>query len=329
MQYYYSNKYYPWSFAYKKRIRVNIQFNEPKKILQETKNSIIRFTGNHYIKDTIILFSKNDQIIFSKQTNLNLQNSTIVFSGNISTANDFIKLNLTGDSLSTIIFSNSNINLNNTHFTGFGNRVKIKNRDVTAGITFSNSKINIKKSSFRNNYSGDDLVNVFRSVFIFDDIRILNAKSDGIDFDFSKGSISNSTLTNCGNDGIDIGSSSLLISNTSLTNCNDKGISIGEQSNVRLHKVDLYNNEIGIALKDYSSLSINAIITKNNHLDLAAYGKKGMYGPSRLSILDSSFNKLTYLIEPEVILPKSINVKYTNNIINLMYGKKYGKASVR
>ena len=67
----------------------------------------------------------------------------------------------------------------------------------------------------------------------------------------------------------------------------------------------------------------------NNHLDLAAYGKNGIYGPASIVSADSSFRNLHYLIEPTVNLPNSLKVKFTPDIINYMYGKQYGKASVR
>ena len=328
-QYYYTNKYFPWAYAYKKRLRVEIRFNKFENYLPTKSNNFIKFTGNKIIKDTSIIFTNNDSIVFSKETNIIVINSTIIFSGTVNTAKDFKRLNITGDSLSTIVFVNSNVNLSNSHFKGFGNKIKLKNRDVTAAITFSNSTLNLRKCTFEGNYSGDDLVNIFRSNFICDDIKLSNAKLDGLDLDFSKGTILNSNFLNCGNDGIDVGSSNVQIIKTNLAKCNDKAISIGEESNVQLDNININSNEIGIGLKDASSLSLKGIIANDNHLDLAAFSKKGIYGPSSIINIDSSFNQLHYLIEPNVYVPKSTKIKYTPDIIKYMYGKKYGKASVR
>jgi hypothetical protein len=205
----------------------------------------------------------------------------------------------------------------------------MKNRDVTAAITFSNSILNLKKCTFEGGYSGDDLVNIFRSNFICDEIKLSNAISDGFDLDYSKGIIINSSFTKCGNDGIDAGNSNVRVSNTNLSACGDKAISIGEQSNIQLDNVNISNSEIAIGLKDGSVLSLKKVSPSNNHIDLAAFGKKGIYGPASIVSTDSSFKNLQYLIEPDVTLPKSLKVKYTPEIINYMYGKKYGKASVR
>ena len=328
-QYYYANKYYPWAYAFKKRIKVPMKFTRfVDTILNKPKHLVI-ITGNKVIKDTSMIFSTNDSIIFRKETNLIVKNSTIVFSGSVGTALDFTKLKITGDSLSTLIFTNSNVNLHNSYFKGFGNKIKIQNRDVTAAITFSNSTLNLNKCTFEGGYSGDDLVNIFRSNFFCDEIKLSNARSDGFDLDFSKGSIINSSFSKCGNDGIDAGNSNVSIINTNISACSDKGISIGEQSNVQVYKINISDSEIGIGLKDGSILSLKEITPINNHIDLAAYGKKGMYGPASIVSADSSFRNLHYLIEPSVNLPNSVKVKFTPDIINYMYGKQYGKASVR
>lgn len=328
-QYYYSNKYYPWAYAYKKLIKVPMKFNRFVNTILNKPKKLVIFSGNKIIKDTCIIFSTNDSIIFRKETNLIVKNSTIVFSGSVGTAFDFIKLKITGDSLSTLIFANSNVNLHNSHFKGFGNKIKIQNREVTAAITFSNSTLNLKKCTFEGGYSGDDLVNIFRSNFFCDEIKLSNARSDGFDLDFSKGKILNSSFSKCGNDGIDAGNSNVSIINTNISDCSDKGISIGEKSNVHVYKVNISDSEIGIGLKDGSILSLKEITPLRNHIDLAAYGKKGIYGPAIIESADSSFRNLNYLIEPTVNLPNSLKVKFTPDIINYMYGKQYGKASVR
>jgi hypothetical protein len=328
-QYYYVNKYYPWSFAYKKRIRVRINFDNTENTRSIIAKNLVSFTGNNLIKDTIITFTENDSIIFSKKTNLLVKNSTIIFSGKVGTSKDFLQLNIKGDSLSTIIFTNSNIDLSNSHFTGFGNKIKNKNREVTAAITFYNSKIHLKNCSFQQGYSGDDLVNIIRSSFIIDKIKLTNSKSDGLDLDYSNGTISNSTFNNCGNDGIDAGNSNVKLLNVNISNCGDKGLSIGEKSVILLYQLAISNSEIGIGLKDGSILSFKKMICKKNHLDLAAYGKKGQYEPAVIQNIDNSFLKMNYLIEPDVNVPKKFTVTYTKDIIKYMYGKRYGKASIR
>jgi hypothetical protein len=328
-QYYYANKYYPWAYAFKNRIKVPMKFTRfIDSILNKPKHLVI-ITGNKVIKDKSIIFSTNDSIIFRKETNLIVKNSTIVFSGFVGTSSDFTKLKITGDSLSTLIFTNSNVNLHNSYFKGFGNKIKIQNRDVTAAITFSNSTLNLKNCTFEGGYSGDDLVNIFRSYFFCEEIKLSNARSDGFDLDFSKGSIINSSFSKCGNDGIDAGSSNVKIVNTQISECGDKAISIGEQSDVQVNKVNIHNSEIGIGLKDGSLLSLKEVTTINNSIDLAAYGKKGLYGPASIVSVDSSFRNLHYLIEPSVNLPNSLKVKFTIDIINYMYGKHYGKASIK
>jgi hypothetical protein len=82
-------------------------------------------------------------------------------------------------------------------------------------------------------------------------------------------------------------------------------------------------------LKDESYLKIEGINMQGNHLDLAAYGKKGMFQAAELDILQNDLLKINYLVEPSVVLIKKNKIYKTIDIKNYMYGKKYGKASIK
>ena len=60
-----------------------------------------------------------------------------------------------------------------------------------------------------------------------------------------------------------------------------------------------------------------------------AYAKKAQYGSSQITSSNLDFSKISFLVEPGVIFPKNVPVARTNNVIELMYGKKYGRKSVR
>ena len=196
-------------------------------------------------------------------------------------------------------------------------------------LLFYKSNLNLSQVSFSSNYSGDDLVNIFRSNFNLDRVNIFNSKFDGIDFDFSKGEIHNSKIKNCGNDGLDFGGCQANISNCLIINCGDKGISIGEKSSIQMKQTKIIQSEIGIGLKDESLANIRDLNVSDNHLDLAVYGKKGMYNSPILDILPNDFGNLNYLIEPNVVVKNEIKYHTTQEAKKLLYGKKYGKASVR
>lgn len=321
--YFYSNQFFPWSFAFKKRIRVPINFSN-KPIVKKAKieKGKVNSSQSNYSNGIYLL---NNVLIGQ---NIQVKNSTLILSGNINSTGTN-KIQIIGDQSSTIIFENASINLKNIDFIGFGNQIKVPNRAVTSAITFYNSTLNLNRVSFSGNYSGDDLVNIFRSNFKLDKVNILNSKFDGIDFDFSKGVIKNSKIKNCGNDGLDFGGSEANISNTLITTCGDKGVSVGEKSSIQMIRTKIYDSEIGIGLKDESLAYIRDLKMSDNHLDLAVYGKKGMYNSPILDILPNDFCNLHYLIEQNVVVKNGLKYHTTHEAKKLLYGKKYGKASIR
>ena len=321
--YYYSITYFPWSFAYKKRIRVPLKFSEKFKI-EKIKNEKVDHTEIQRNYSNGIYYLNN----LSINQDIHVKNATIIFSGNINSIGTK-KIKIIGDSASTILFENSIVKLKNIEFIGFGNHIKVLNRAFTSAITFYKTSIDLNQVSFSDNYSGDDLVNIFRSSFKLENVKIKNSKFDGIDFDFSTGEIKNSTILNSGNDGLDFGGSQVKVINSSILNCGDKGISIGEKSSIYLSNTSIRNSEIGIGLKDESLAYIRNLKVSKNHLDLAVYGKKGLYDVPILNILPEDFRDLHYLIEPDVQVMNHLNYKTTLQAKKFLYGKKYGKASIR
>jgi hypothetical protein len=321
--YYYSTAYFPWSFAYKKRIRVPLKFSDKSKI-EKIKNEKAKNAPIQRIYSNGVFYLNN----LSINQDVHVKNATIIFSGRINSIGTK-KIKIIGDAASTILFENSNVKLKNVEFIGFGNHIKVLNRAVTSAITFYKSSIELNQVSFSDNYSGDDLVNIFRSSFKLENVKIKNSKFDGIDFDFSTGEIKNSTILNCGNDGLDFGGSQVKVINSSILNCGDKGISIGEKSSIYLSNTSIRNSEIGIGLKDESLAYIRNLKVFKNHLDLAVYGKKGLYDVPILNILQQDFRDLHYLIEPDVRVMNHLNYQPTLQAKKFLYGKKYGKASIR
>jgi hypothetical protein len=324
--YFYTQQYYPWSFGFKKRIRVPIQFTKNLAVKHKSNKKLLITPKTWILKDSIYDFSIFDEIQFSDHSKIIANNATIIFSGKISRMGKQT-IECKGDKNSTIVFENATVNLHHFNFKGFGNAIKTKNREVTSAITFYNSTVNLHHVSFSGNYSGDDLVNLFRSKFNFEQVQISYAKYDGIDADFSMGIIKHSLIRDCGNDGIDFGGSQGKITETNIIHCGDKGISIGEKSQLDIQRVRIQDSEIALGLKDESKLKVNEFEVKNNHLDLAAYGKKGMFKAAQLTISTQELSKLNYLIEPSVVLTNKNSGRSTVDIKNYMYGKKYGKAS--
>jgi hypothetical protein len=215
---------------------------------------------------------------------------------------------------------------------GFGNKVnnKLGNIDVTAAITFSESAVNMNDCSFSNNSTGDDLLNIYRCNINIRALILKNARYDALDVDFSRGEIHNLTIKKAGNDGLDFGGSNMTLSLIIIDSCMDKGISIGENSFIKLNNADISSSEIGLALKDESTLLHENVNYQNNQVDIVGFTKKGQFGNSQLNFTSNSKLKINYLIEPGLIIkPEFLNFTRTLNVIDSLYGKKYGKASVR
>jgi len=326
-----SNLYFPWSFNYKNKILVNQNITN-KIIFTETKSNII-YSGSYFFKDTILSFDENNILKILPGTNIKLKNSILLVNADFQSIGKKGKeIKIIGDSSSSIIISNSKINLAYTHFMGFGNKVnnKLRNIDVTAAITFNESDVNMNDCSFSNNATGDDLLNIYRCNVNIKDITLKNARYDALDVDFSRGEIHNLTIKKAGNDGLDFGGSNMTLDEIIIESCMDKGISIGENSYIRLNNVTISSSEIGLALKDESTLFHENVTYLNNQIDIVGFSKKGQFANSQLNFKNNSKLKIKYLIEPGLIIkPEFLNFNRTLNVIDSLYGKKYGKASVR
>jgi hypothetical protein len=262
-------------------------------------------------------------------TQIKLINSQIVFKGHLKNYN---KLSFILDKNSSIIFERCNINLYNTSFKGGGTNTGpfLQNRQISSPYNFAECKVNLTNCSFTHNNAGDDLVNFYRSKVVLRNLYVSNAKYDGLDFDWCIGEITNSYISNCGNDGLDFAGSKYKIENTFIKNCRDKCISIGEKSTINSKKISLRKSEIGIAVKDESNVTISKINSEYNSIDFVAYSKKAQYGTSKVFDFSNQLSKLSCLIERDVIvLSPNKNIQRVNEISKMMYGKKYGRASIR
>ena len=114
-----------------------------------------------------------------------------------------------------------------------------------AELLFYNSNLSISDSRFLK-AEGEDALNIVKSEFSIDNIIINKTFSDGLDFDFSSGSMKNSTFLNVGGDAVDVSGSIGKFSNILIKDIRDKGISAGEGSNVSIDS----SNILGIASKE-------------------------------------------------------------------------------
>ena len=90
------------------------------------------------------------------------------------------------------------------------------------------------------------LIQLFKMyLFLLNSVFIDNTLSDGLDLDFSKGSILHSERSNIGGDALDFSGSKVILRNTKANNVKDKAVSAGERSDV-----DINNRGVSVYVSD-------------------------------------------------------------------------------
>ena len=271
-----------------------------------SKNLILPKDYNFKIKSgsKIILKENSNLIINSKFTTENTDNKKIEF---LALGNN------------CLFFGENEVFLKNTSFEGFSD-CQSEGQNLTGGINFYKTKLKIINSIFKNNKSGDDLINIINSEFSLSNIILENSLFDGLDIDFSNGIISEMKCINCGKenggDALDLSGSKVFIKDIQIDSTADKGISIGENSSINILNAKINNSKICIANKDGSQTKVSKAILTNCEIGVAAFTKKNYYDFSSIEIVSIELinNKFDYLRDQK------------NKIIidgNLIIDKKY------
>lgn len=157
---------------------------------------------------------------------------------------------------------------------------------LTGAVTFYNSAISVSNTTFANN-EAEDMLNIVHSAFSILKTRFVNARSDGLDIDFSNGHISESSFQNIGGDGFDTSGSEVTGDYLEFKNIGDKAISVGEESRVLLSNANVRDAHIGAAVKDGSYLEIQDFHSdRSSRYSAMAFNKKDFYGAARLRLIN-------------------------------------------
>jgi len=158
---------------------------------------------------------------------------------------------------------------------------------LTGAVTFYQSNVIIENCTFEHNLC-EDAVNLVQSNFTFSNSSVQSTYSDGLDSDFSSGTILNSTFINTGNDCIDLSGSTVDIKGCSITNSGDKGISGGENSLVKVDNTNINRAKTAVASKDMSSMFINNVEIINVDYGYVVFQKKPEYGPAKVIVTNTA-----------------------------------------
>ena len=267
------------SFLENNKIKSIQNFNYKK----SSKEKLV-LKGNKIIKNPIIL-EKNQDLIIENNTTLQFDSDTyiLVDGGNFICKGDKnrnIKLQSTDKKFWGGIY------IRNSKKTLFENCIIQNTKEfrsyskfftsLTGGINIYNSNVNFKNVIIKNS-DAEDALNLINSKVNLKNVKIINVKSDGIDFDFSSGSVNNLELDFIGGDGLDFSGSNFRIENLFVQNAKDKGVSVGEASKIFAKNINISNSEIGIAVKDNSFLNLRNGMFEKNNTDFSAFNKKAYY----------------------------------------------------
>ncbi len=210
--------------------------------------------------------------------------------------------------------------------------LKYNHQSLPSAFTVYGGKVTINNSDFKD-LKSEDAVNLFRCKFKIGNIKIENTFSDAFDADFCTGFMKNCNFINCGNDGVDISGGRLEISESKFLNIKDKAISAGEESKLKASKCMIQNSSMGIISKDLSVVESIENKLLDCEIGYCAFQKKGEFGPAEiLSTSDEITNcLLNNLIEynSNLTFDGEKIIVFQNNVIDYLYGKKYGKATFK
>ena len=290
-------------------------------------------TPKTFIKSTLripegltIRFNAGSTVTFAPGASL-ISRSPVEF---IGTAKRPIKINGSNNSGILILNTRLSSTIRYVHFNGLST-ISDPVHSVSGAVTFFQSPVQIGNSKFYSNNSEDSL-NLFRSPFQITSTTFENSFSDGLDVDFSDGSISDSEFSDIGNDALDFSGSNVVLKNIRVIKARDKVLSAGENSTVNLTGLSAYNSGVGITSKDSSVVYAHDLTYLNLDVCMAAFNKKPVYNGGRIYVDKvSSGCDVKYLLEPysSIHVDREELSANTSTVEDLMYGRKYGKATVK
>ena len=289
------------------------------------KKDTIIWDSKINIKSNFIL-NKNSVLILKDGANIKVNDSVKIKINGLVLCQNNKNINFEGTETSSIYFNSTyNTVLQNIHFKGFGNlNDNSTNHYLPSAITFYETNVTIRNCKFSKNIIGDDFINFFRCPSVLVDSSIFeNVYADAIDSDFSNININNTSFYNIGNDAVDCSGSNLEISNSKFVNVQDKCVSAGESTKAIVSNSSFIDSAIALVSKDGSSLTSSNINFEGNNLDVTSFRKKLEYKLSEIYIFSSN-NKKNLI---EIGVNTNIKSKKVDNVIDDMYGKKYGKAT--
>ncbi len=159
--------------------------------------------------------------------------------------------------------------------------------NLTGGVTFYESDVSLKNVVFDGTIA-EDALNIVNSKFTLDQVTIKSTVSDGIDCDFSDGTVKYSLFDEIGGDALDFSGSKVQIKHSEVINVHDKAVSVGEASSVTVENSFMDNVGVAIASKDGSEATMSNVEVASFTLHTAmTYIKKSFYDDPVLELINN------------------------------------------
>ena len=306
----------------------------------EDSNSVVLKKKNTIINKKIMI-PKGLNVVLKAGETIDLISSSSILSysafninGKIGKMVKVTSSDSTGEGIH-IIQNNDSSKINYLDFSNqfsLYDTLKYIHQSLPSAFTVYGGKVTIENSDFKD-LKSEDAVNLFRCEFKIGNIKIENTFSDAFDADFCVGFLKNCSFLNCGNDGVDISGGRLEISESKFLNIKDKAISAGEESKLKVSKCRIQNSSMGIISKDLSVVESIENKLLDCEIGYCAFQKKGEFGPAEIlsssdEITNCSVNNLIEYHSSLTFNGEKVKV-FQNNVIDYLYGKKYGKATFK
>jgi len=201
---------------------------------------------------------------------------------------------------------------------------------LSASISVYDTHVTFERCIFEKN-EAEDFLNLIHSKYEVIDSRFSYVKSDAIDSDYSKGTITNSIFTDVGNDAMDFSGSISELSGIRVDRVGDKALSSGERSHISGSHLSIVNAEIGITSKDLSEVNLSEVTISDTRLGFAIFQKKEEYGAASAIITDLAMVNvdLDHLVDlnSSLTLNGKDVISKRAEVGDLLYGATFGKSS--
>jgi len=278
----------PWSIPQESTPRQELivsDLNEFSEMLEVRNQDVLFKKGKHNINEPLVIGKNKNLKIFSN-TEITFTNGAFLLSYSpvfvIGDKNAPVKIKCDDGKAGsfTVIQAGGKSVLKHVEFSN-QNTLIVDNWNLTGGVSFYESDVDVTHVAFRNN-NCEDALNIIRSEFKMDKCLFYGTYGDAFDADFCKGSIIDCQYLKSGNDAIDVSGTNISVFRTTIDEAGDKGISAGENSQVKVYDSKILNANIGAASKDLSTLELNNVDISFCKTGVTAFQKKPEFGPATI-----------------------------------------------